>query len=107
MVACGAGDNALCLLFLAEHGDFIAGAAKLEGTGSLQVFGFEVQGEILGKAVSSCQRGGTDDIFQNQRCMEYFVNGQHISISFQKGFSKYLKNYTIEWKGSQAKGGCL
>jgi hypothetical protein len=103
VVACAAGDNAFGLFLFAEHGDLIAGAPELEGAGALKVFGLEIQGKILGEAIGSGQRSGTDNVLQNQRSMENLINGQHIFISFQKGFVFYPENYTIEWKQSQAK----
>ena len=39
VVAGGAGDDALSLFLIGEHGDFVAGAAKLKGTGLLQALG--------------------------------------------------------------------
>ena len=41
MVAGGAGDDAPGLLFVGKLGDLVCGTADLEGTGDLQVFGFE------------------------------------------------------------------
>ena len=90
MVAGAAGDNAFGLFLIAEHGNLVTGTTKLERAGSLEIFGLEIQGEILGEAIGSCQGGGTDDIFQNQRSMENLVNGQHNSISFQKGILKII-----------------
>ena len=102
MVACGTGNNTLGLFFFAEHGNLVTGTAELKRAGSLKVFRLEIQLEILGKTVGSCQRRGTDYIFQNQGGVENLVNGQHMYISFQKGICGACKNYTIERNTSQA-----
>lgn len=65
VVSCGAGDNALCLLLVAELGDLEIRAAHLERTSYLEVLGLEIDLGLLVDLGSLDEVGLPDDFLEN------------------------------------------
>ena len=73
VIAGRAGDDALCLFLVGQHGNFIGRASDLEGSGDLQVFRLQIQLTIRGNAVGPDHIGFPDDAFEHRPSVKHFI----------------------------------